>query len=171
MTPETQTFSPAPRADRCCARFDPAPWQGRELRWKDRPFVVERVRSVLHIPLNFAAKVREARILIDAANAAAPNGLMLVDERSAWHSDLYVPVTGPVPGAEMAWLSGTFITKVFEGPYRDAPEWAAIMGAYIAGRGRTLSKLYYGYTTCPACSRAYGENHVVMFAQVADAPC
>ena len=48
---------------------------------------------------------------------------------------------------------------------------AGIMGAYIAGRGRTLSKLYYGYTTCPACSRAYGENHVVMFAQVADAPC
>jgi hypothetical protein len=29
-----------------------------------------------------------------------------------------------------------------------------------------LKKLYFSYTTCPACAKAYGKNYVVLFAQV-----
>jgi hypothetical protein len=39
----------------CCPRFDPGPWDERELTWTDRKFVKERVRSFLHIPFNFGS--------------------------------------------------------------------------------------------------------------------
>ena len=66
----------------------------------------------------------------------------------------------------MASLSGTFLTKVFEGPYSDARRWAKEMTALVAARGRQLEKLYFAYTTCPACAKAYGKNYVIGFAQV-----
>jgi len=31
-----------------------------------------------------------------------------------------------------------------------------------------LDKLYFGYTTCPSCAKAYGKNYVVLFAKVDD---
>jgi hypothetical protein len=68
----------------------------------------------------------------------------------------------------MGALSGTFLTKVFEGPFVEAPSWAAQMQAYVAGRGQTIQKLYFGYTTCPKCAKAYGKNYVVLFAKVQD---
>jgi hypothetical protein len=91
---------------------------------------------------------------------------MLSDEKSPWSTDLYIRVTKPVPEAHMTTLSGTFLTRVYEGPYRDAPKWAANMQSFVTARGRTLEKLYFAYTTCPACSKAYGKNYVVLFAKV-----
>lgn len=38
----------------------------------------------------------------------------------------------------------------------------------MAGKGRTLEKLYFGYTTCPKCAKAYGKNYVVLFAKVGE---
>jgi hypothetical protein len=37
----------------CCPRFNPEPWQEKEITFKDRLFVKDHVRSFLHIPLNF----------------------------------------------------------------------------------------------------------------------
>jgi hypothetical protein len=150
----------------CCPRFDPAPWQDQEITWLDEPFVQDHLWSVFHVPLRMGRHVTRNQSLIDAAGAAPPVPLMLSDEKSPWGTDLYIRVTKPVPGARMARLSGTFLTRVYEGPYRDAPSWAANMQSFVATRGRKLEKLYFAYTTCPACSRAYGKNYVVLFAKV-----
>ncbi len=75
-------------------------------------------------------------------------------------------MTRPVDGAETVTLSGTFLTRVYEGPFRDAPKWCADMTAYVAAKGRTPKKMYLAYTTCPRCAKAYGKNYVVAFAQV-----
>lgn len=40
------------------------------------------------------------------------------------------------------------------------------MQGHVAAKGRTLEKLYFGYTTCPKCAKAYGKNYVVLFAKV-----
>jgi hypothetical protein len=40
------------------------------------------------------------------------------------------------------------------------------MRDHVAARGRTLERLYFGYTTCPKCAKAYGKNYVVLFAKV-----
>jgi len=66
----------------------------------------------------------------------------------------------------MAKLSGKFLTKVFEGPYQNAGKWAVEMKDYVASKGKELKKLYFSYTTCPKCAKAYGKNYVVLFAQI-----
>jgi len=40
------------------------------------------------------------------------------------------------------------------------------MEAYVAKKGKQLKKIYFCYTTCPACAKAYGKNYVVLFAQI-----
>ncbi|MFA6131643.1 MAG: hydrolase [Patescibacteria group bacterium] len=150
----------------CCDIFDPAPWQEKEIVWTDKTFVKDHVASFLHIPLNFGKKVIKNMALIEKAGAKAPYQLMLTDEKSLWGSDIYIDVTKDVPGAEMAKIFGTFLTKVFEGPYQDAGKWAKEMETYVKGQGKEIKKMYFSYTTCPKCAKAYGKNYVVLFAQV-----
>jgi hypothetical protein len=150
----------------CCDIFDPAPWQDKEIVWNDKLFVKDHVVSFLHIPLNYGAKVVKNLALIEKANAKSPYQLMLTDENSLWGADIYIDVAKDVPGAKMARISGTFLTKVFEGPYKDAGKWAKEMVEYVARKGKQLKKLYFSYTTCPKCAKAYGKNYVVLFAQI-----
>lgn len=150
----------------CCPRFDPKPWTGKTLSWVDRLFVRDRIRSVLHIPLNFGTVVQRNMNLIDAAGAASPGNVMLCDENSLWGADLYIEVTKPVPGAQMAMLSGDFISNVFKGSYREVPKWMAQMREAMSAKGIMPQRFLVYYTTCPKCAKAYGVNHVVLLAQV-----
>ncbi|MDD4286978.1 MAG: hypothetical protein PHO20_03525 [Candidatus Peribacteraceae bacterium] len=150
----------------CCDPFDPAPWQEKEITWKDKLFVKDHVTSFLHIPLNMGKVVTRNMNLIEAAGAKSPVQLMLSDEKSLWGADIYIDVTKDVPGAEMTTLSGTFLTKVFEGPYKNVGTWMREMKEYVAGKGKTIQKLYCCYTTCPKCAKAYRKNYVVIFAQI-----
>jgi hypothetical protein len=165
-TPQEPT---AVTATGCCPPFYPATWDDREVVWNDRLFVRERVRSFLHVPLGMGKKVVRAQARIDAAGARPAQPLMLCDEVSPWHSELYIDVTRPVPGARMDTLSGRFLTRVYEGPFRDEPKWADDMKRRVEAQGRRLEKLYFAYTTCPACAKAYGHNYVVVFAKVGEA--
>ena len=149
----------------CCPRFDPEPWHEKVHFWKDKPFMLERVRCFLHVPLNFGAVVTRAQERIRAAGAGLPGDLRLSDEVSLWRSDLYLAVSRPVPGARMAALSGTFLSRVYEGPYNRVGEWAKDMREFVMSRGKQIRKLYFFYTTCPKCAKAYGENYVVLIAQ------
>ncbi len=150
----------------CCEPFEPSSWQDREITWKDKVFVKDRVKSVAHIPVNMGKVVTKNMALIERAEAKAPYQMMLVDEKSAWGEDLYIDVSKDVPGVEMAKISGTFLTKVFEGPYQNAGKWAEEMKEYVKGKGKDLKKMYFSYTTCPNCAKAYGKNYVVLFAQI-----
>jgi hypothetical protein len=68
----------------------------------------------------------------------------------------------------MTTLSGTFSTQVYEGPYRQAGKWVADMRQHMADQGQPVEKIYFGYTTCPRCAKAYGKNYVILFAQHAN---
>ena len=154
------------RSDECCPRFDPALWDGKELRWQGRRFVKDRVTSFLHIPLNFGAVMKRNVSAIEAVGAHPETMVVLSDENSLWGADVYIEVTKDIPGAAMASISGTFLSKVFEGPYRNVRKWIEEMKAFVQGQGKTLQKLYVYYTTCPKCARKYGKNYVVILAQV-----
>jgi hypothetical protein len=170
MMPETSTNVPAPRMvvpTGCCPPFDPAPWDDRIVSWRNKPFVKLHVRSFLHVPLHMGKAVAEATRRIADAGATPAQPLMLAEDTSAWGIDLFLEVTRPVPDLPMATLSGTFRTRVFEGPFRDARMWCAEMQERVADRGETLLGLWYAYTTCPACAKAYGKNYVVLFAKIA----
>jgi hypothetical protein len=150
----------------CCEPFDPAPWQEKEITWQEKVFVKDHVASFFHIPMNMGQKIVKNMELIKKAQAGSPYQLMLTDEKSMWGSDLYIDVARDVPGAQMAKISGTFLTKVFEGPYKEAGKWASQMAEYVKSRGKDIKKLYFSYTTCPKCAKAYGKNYVVLFAQI-----
>lgn len=150
----------------CCEPFNPEPWQEKEITWSNKLFVKDHITNFLHIPLNFGKKIVKNVKLIDAANARPPYQLMLVDEKSLWGSDIYIDVVKEVPGAQMTTISGTFLTKVFEGPYQNAGKWAKEMQEYVKSKGKEVKKMYFSYTTCPRCAKAYGKNYVVLFARV-----
>ena len=75
-------------------------------------------------------------------------------------------VTGAVTDEEMTTLSGDFITRVFEGPYRQAKIWMHEMETAAIATGRTAKRIFMFYTTCPKCAKVYGKNYVVLLAQV-----
>jgi hypothetical protein len=149
----------------CCPRFDPAPWDGQEIVWQDKLFVKDRVRSFVHIPLNFGKVVVRNLQKIGPAGAG-DKSLMVCDENSLWGADLYIAVIREVPGTRSARLSGKFFSRVFEGPFKNVGGWAREMRADLAREGRRVEKLLFYYTTCPKCAEAYGKNYVVLLAKV-----
>jgi hypothetical protein len=152
--------------DECCPRFDPEPWDGREFLWQDKLFVKDRVRSFLRIPLNFGAVMKRNVAPIEAAGAYSETMIVLSDENSLWGADVYIGVNKEVPGAQMATISGTYLCRVFEGPYRNMQKWIAEMKTFVQSRGKTAQKLYFFYTTCPKWAKKYGKNYVAILAQV-----
>lgn len=150
----------------CCPRFDPGPWDEKEIAWEDKLFIKDRVNSFFHIPVNFGEVVVRNMEKIKQADALTAEPLMLSDENSLWGADIYIAVSKEVPGGEMAKISGTFVTKVFEGPYKNIRNWIGEMKSYVKGRGRDMKKLYLFYTTCPKCAKFYGKNYTVFLAEI-----
>ena len=150
----------------CCPEFDPQPWDNQTITWEKKPFLQDRVRSFLHIPLNFGTVMKRNQAAIAAAGATPDKMIVLSDENSLWGADVYIAVAKEVPGARMAALSGTYLARVFEGPYRNMRNWIAEMKSSVQAKGKNLQKLLFFYPTCPKCSKKYGKNYVVILAQV-----
>jgi hypothetical protein len=138
----------------CCPRFDPAPWDGKTLTW------------LFHIPLNYGAVMTRVDNAIRAAGAKLDAPVMLTDENSLWGADVFVEAGKDVPGARMATISGTFMSRVFEGPYSQIGRWVGEMKTWLKSEGKSFDKLYFYYTTCPKCAKKYGNNYVVLLAKI-----
>ncbi|MCL5268152.1 MAG: hypothetical protein M1469_08640 [Bacteroidetes bacterium] len=154
----------------CCPKFEPAPWDGKTQEWKNKPFIKGTIPQLFHVPLPGAMKHAMGRMWKEAENAsAAPelqDFLAIAYDPSPWKSELYMAVTKDVPGTENTKLTGTFLTKVFDGPYNSVPKWIKEMDKFVASQGKMTKKYYFYYTTCPKCAKKYGHNYVVAFAQV-----
>ena len=150
----------------CCKKFDPAPWDEKEIVFKDRLFLKDRVSGVFHIPLNFGQVMTRNMEKIQRAGALTEEPLILSDENSMWGSDIYIAVKKEVPAAKMVVISGNFLTKVFEGEYKEIGKWIKQMEDFVRSKGKVSKKLYFYYTTCPKCSKTYGKNYVVLLAEV-----
>jgi hypothetical protein len=104
---------------------------------------------------------------IDTAAAQdAEQVLVLSRDLSPWESEHLFATSAPVPGEEMIALSGDFVTRVFEGPYRQAKIWEKELQEIAHRHGRDPARTFFFFTTCPSCARAYGKNYVVGVAEV-----
>lgn len=150
----------------CCPAFDPAAWDKLELHFKDKQFVHATTRSLFHIPLNIAKVFARTWGAVAAAGAGDPEFIVLSNDCSPWRGQHYFAVTKEVPGLDNVTLTGNFITRVFEGRYRDARLWVNEMREDIALMGRTMGRLFFYYTSCPKCAEKRGKNYVVGVGEV-----
>ena len=151
----------------CCAPADPAEWHEQVHHWRDALFVKDHVHEILHVPVDFGVVMRRDTAAIDAAEAWPLVPVTLSDERSPWGADLYIAVDRPVPGRELAILSGTYLSRLYQGSFREVGHWMQDMKSWVAHRGQRLEHLYLYYATCPKCAHKLGHNDVVLVAQVA----
>ena len=150
----------------CCPPFNPDPWDRKEIHWQDKLFLKDRVKSFFHFPLNFGSIMRKNMDKIQKTDALTPEQIVLSDENSLWGADVYIAVSKSVPDLQTVSLSGTFLARVFEGPYKNIRRWMQEMETYVVSQGRQTRKLYFFYTTCPSCVKKYGKNYVVLLAQI-----
>ena len=153
----------------CCPPFDPSVWDGKEIVWQDKLFIRGSIPLLFHIPWPPMIGRLMAKMWAKAqAAGAAPelkDFLCLSIDPSPWRGDHLISVTRQVPDIENVKISGTFLTKVFDGPYSSVPRWIKEMEAHAVSRGRRAQKHYFYFTTCPKCAKLRGKNYVVAFAQ------
>jgi hypothetical protein len=150
----------------CCPRFNPEAWDEKEITWTEKLFVKDKVWSFLHIPLNFGQVMVKNMEKIQKSGASPKEIVVLSDEKSMWGSDIYISVEKDVIGSDVVKISGTFLTKVFEGPYKDMGKLIKDMNSFVTSKGKTAKKTYFFYTTCPKCAKVYGKNYVVILAEI-----
>jgi hypothetical protein len=154
----------------CCPVFDPKPWDNVTHTWVDKPFIRDYLPQFLHIPLpSMMGKVIGRMWKKAEESGATPevkDFLLLAYDPSPWKSELYMNVTKEVPGAENVKLTGTFISKVFDGPYNHVPKYIKELDRYLDSNGKKAVKYYFYYTTCPKCAKKYGHNYIVAMAEV-----
>ena len=151
----------------CCPRFNPQGWDNQVLHFVEKPFVRATTLSIFHISINMGSVFTKAFKAIRDADAYDDNDFIILSrDLSPWFSEHYFAITKPVPGLETTKLSGDYLTKVFEGPYREIPNWQSEMAAVAAEQGLDVERIFWFYTTCPRCAKVYGTNYLVAVAKV-----
>ncbi len=154
--------------DICCPDVDLERWDGKTHTWKDKLFLQDNTIQFMHIPLNMGRVVTRMMKKVEEAGAATEldDFLMLAYDPSPWKSEIHVSVTKDVPGCKMVKLSGSFFSKVFDGPYNAAPKWMKEVETTLKADGKVAQRYYFYYTTCPKCAKLKGKNHCIVFAQL-----
>jgi hypothetical protein len=152
----------------CCAIPDVDEWRDREVIFDQKPFIRMYTRSLWHIPLNMSGIMTKLQKTATDAGATMPaeQAMVLSRELSPWKAEQLYAVSQPVQGADNITLSGNFLSKVFEGPYKNAESWYETLQEYSKSKGRTANTIYFFYTTCPKCAEHYGKNYVIGLADI-----
>ena len=152
--------------DECCPKFDPKPWDGKILEWKKKRFIKDKVFTIFYIPLNFGGVMKRVIAKIDSAKAKCVDYMGLSDHTSKWNMDVYIAVDKEIPDAENVTLSGKFLSKVYEGDFKETGKWCKDFEAYAKSKNLEIKKMYMWYTTCPKCAKKWGKNYVVIVGEI-----
>lgn len=158
----------------CCPRFNPEPWDGKVLNWQGKKFIKARVGTFFYIPLNFGSVITKLMKKVDQEKVTVPDNLCLSDHTSKWNMDLYLAVDREIEGEDNVTLSGKFLSKVYEGDFKDTAKWGEDFKKFAAEKGYKTKflpgskqgKWFMWYTTCPKCAKKYGKNYVVTIAEI-----
>lgn len=158
--------------DVCCPVFNPLPWDEVTHSWSEKPFIMETIPQFMHMPLPGVYGKAVGRLWETAKKCGITPGekdfLMLAYDPSPWKSELYLAVTGEHKDAKTVKMSGTFVSKVFDGPYNDIPKYMIEMEDYVLSLGKKVDKYYFYYTTCPKCAKKYGHNYIVALGKLVE---
>jgi len=150
----------------CCPRFDPTLWDNKVFEWDNKKFIKDKVFTLFFMPINFGKVVSRMMAKIEKAGTKAQDWMGLSDHTSKWNMDLYLAVDREIPEAENVTLSGKFLSKVYEGSFKETGKWCEDFENYVKDKGFGIKKQYMWYTTCPKCAKKYGKNYVVIVGEV-----
>lgn len=153
----------------CCPKFKPSPWNGKILKWNNKRFIKDSVFTFLNMPMNFGAVIGRMAKKIEAAGATMTDWLCLSDHTSPWNMDLYIATNKTIPNAKNTTLSGKFLSKVYEGDFKETAQWCKDFESSAERKRLKIKKWYMWYTTCPKCAKKYGKNYVVIIGEVVSA--
>ncbi|MBD3251167.1 hypothetical protein GF380_01705 [Candidatus Uhrbacteria bacterium] len=152
----------------CCPRFHPEHWQHQTIQFDQKPFVRANTFNLMHIPLNMGSVIKKTWDAVKKADADTKDSyLILSRDPSPWVGEHNFAVTKEVEGLANVKLTGTYFTKVFEGPYQNAGKWIEELKTAVKEQGSEAKEIYFFYTTCPNCIKKLGKNYVIGFAQIA----
>ena len=152
--------------DKCCPEFNPEIWDNKTSIWNDKPFLKDEVRQVFHIPLNFPGTVKRMfdKIKEDHNYPEDRDFLILAYDPSPWKSELYMTINEKMAGSTT--ISGEFYSKVFEGPYKEIPNFCKQMQDWGEKEGKKIKKIFFHFPYCPKCAKEYEHNYIVAFAEI-----
>lgn len=155
----------------CCPKFNPEKWDEQTFNWNNKNFIKENIPTFFHIPFYpiIGRKITKMCKMMEDAQMTEANPedvLMLFHDPNAFRSEIYLSVTGTVPNANNVNISGTFIAKTYTGAYRDVPKFIKEMNEYLEAEGKKAKDYYIHYAYCPKCAEKYGDNYMIIFAQI-----
>jgi len=150
----------------CCPKFNPTPWDNKVLNWKDKKFIKGKVFTFFFIPINFGQVITKLMNLVENTKGANTDNLCLSEHTSNWNMDLYLAVNKEIPNANNVKLSGKFLSKVYEGDFKDTSIWCKDFEKLAKDKKYRIKKWFMWYTTCPKCAKKYGRNYTVIIGQV-----
>lgn len=150
----------------CCPPFDPAQWDNKSMEWYNKPFIKDKVFTIMYMPFGFGKVMQRLDKKVREAGATMPDYLCLSDHTSSWNMDLYLAVDKDVPNAQNVEFSGKFFSRVYEGPFSNTGKWCKDFEKEAAARGLKIKKWFMWYTTCPKCAKKYGKNYVVVIGEM-----
>ena len=80
-----------------------------------------------------------------------------------WKDKLFITDT---TSADVIKMTGTYISRVFDGPYSGVPTYITEMEEYLKTLAKKSKKYYFYFTTCPKCAKKFGHNYIVAVSEV-----
>ena len=158
----------------CCPKFIPKKWDKKTFVWKNKPFIKDSIPTLFHIPFPpmIGKKITRMMTLAEKSKKISSKKdevLVLFRDPNAFRSEIYISVTGKVPNANNVKISGTFIARVYDGPYNAVPKFIKQMNEYLEKKKKKIPKnsdyvIHYAY--CPKCEKKYGHNYMILFAKI-----
>jgi hypothetical protein len=150
----------------CCPPFKPDKWDKKEFEWQDKKFIRDNIKTFMYMPINFGLVMKRMQAKVEKADASMPDYLCLSHHTSKWHMYAYLAVDKEVEGAVNTTISGKFLSKVYDGPFKNTGKWCKDFESFAKNKGYEVKKWYMWYTTCPKCAKRYGHNYVIVVGQV-----
>ncbi len=155
----------------CCPEFQPEKWDKKTFVWDNKKFVIDSMPALFHMPFPplIGKKITRMWKSIESSGSAEPektDTLVLFHDPSAFRSDILISVEKNVPGEKNATLSGTFVSRTFDGGYNAVPKFIREMDQYLSETGKKAKDYYVHYAYCPNCAKKFGHNYMILFAEV-----
>jgi hypothetical protein len=159
------------QSQECCPKFNIEKWDKKVFTWDKKLFIKETLSTFFHIPFppSIGRKVMKMHHLAQKSEATIPDktdALILFRDPTAFKSEIYYSVTKEVDGANNTTISGSFVARVFDGPYNSIPKYIKEMEKFVEGREQKAKDYYVHYAYCPKCAKESGHNYMILFALI-----